>query len=83
MSSVLSGVVSADLASLHFMTGRVMSVCGLSDCRVTRCGYTGEDGVEVCVCVCVCVCMGICVCVCNCRSVCELHAHVCAFVFGM
>ena len=48
MSSVLGGVMSVDLTSLPFMTGCVTSVCGLPECRVTRCGYTGEDGVEVC-----------------------------------
>ena len=65
MSTVLGGVVSEDLSKLTFMTGCVTSVCGLSDCRVTRCGYTGEDGVEVClwrrvhggVSVCMCICL--------------------------
>lgn len=29
------------------MHGGVMDVFGIKDVRVTRCGYTGEDGFEV------------------------------------
>ena len=49
MSQVLQPVVSGDLSTLFFMTSEVMEVFGVPDCRVSRCGYTGEDGVEVCV----------------------------------
>ena len=51
MAAILSKGVSEDLSTLPFMTGRDMSVFGVPDCRVTRCGYTGEDGVEVHSCV--------------------------------
>ena len=39
--------VSIDLSSLKFMNGRTADVFGVKGCRVTRCGYTGEDGFEV------------------------------------
>ncbi|XP_012556089.1 aminomethyltransferase, mitochondrial isoform X1 [Hydra vulgaris] len=39
--------VSKDLSRLKFMHGQTMNVFGVEGCRVTRCGYTGEDGFEV------------------------------------
>lgn len=47
MVNVLSQGISHDLRELPFMTSGVMEVFGIGQCRVSRCGYTGEDGVEV------------------------------------
>ena len=48
MVKVLQPGLEFDLGELPFMMTRSASVYGIDDCRVTRCGYTGEDGVEVC-----------------------------------
>ncbi|KAH0629964.1 hypothetical protein JD844_012468 [Phrynosoma platyrhinos] len=47
MSQVLQAGVSDSLAKLPFMSSAMMVVFGVQGCRVTRCGYTGEDGVEI------------------------------------
>lgn len=47
MSSLLQPHVDINLSQLYFMTTSVATVCGVPNCRITRCGYTGEDGVEV------------------------------------
>lgn len=47
MASLLQPHVDIDLSQLRFMMTSVATVCGVADCRITRCGYTGEDGVEV------------------------------------
>ena len=47
MAAVLQSGVDFDLKTLPFMTNRMATVFDIPECRVTRCGYTGEDGVEV------------------------------------
>ena len=46
-AKILQPGVNDSLDMLKFMTTVVTNVFGIPDCRVTRCGYTGEDGVEV------------------------------------
>ena len=36
-----------DVLKIPFMTGFDTTVGGIEGCRITRCGYTGEDGYEV------------------------------------
>lgn len=38
---------SLDFSKMGFMTGIQTTVAGIPNCRVTRCGYTGEDGFEI------------------------------------
>ena len=47
MAEALQPGVNVDLSKLTFMTSTLATVFGVPDCRITRCGYTGEDGVEV------------------------------------
>ncbi|XP_077575399.1 aminomethyltransferase, mitochondrial [Stigmatopora nigra] len=47
MSQVLQQGIKEDLSKLTFMTSALATVFGIPDCRITRCGYTGEDGVEI------------------------------------
>ena len=47
MVNILSQGVNQDLKGLPFMTSGTMEVFEIPQCRVNRCGYTGEDGVEV------------------------------------
>lgn len=36
-----------DLKNMAFMTGTQTTLDGVDGCRITRCGYTGEDGFEI------------------------------------
>ncbi|XP_073675454.1 aminomethyltransferase, mitochondrial [Garra rufa] len=47
MAQVLQKGVGDDLRKLTFMTSVLTPVFDIQGCRVTRCGYTGEDGVEI------------------------------------
>ena len=47
MHSVLESNIDGNLSSLYFMRSERMNVFNIPDCQVSRCGYTGEDGVEV------------------------------------
>ncbi|XP_055839503.1 aminomethyltransferase, mitochondrial [Episyrphus balteatus] len=46
-ASALKTITNVDLEKLYFMETIVAEVAGVSDCRITRCGYTGEDGYEI------------------------------------
>ncbi|CAH3046955.1 unnamed protein product [Porites lobata] len=45
--AILQSGVTGDLSKMFFMHTGVMDVFGIKDVRVTRCGYTGEDGFEL------------------------------------
>ncbi|GAB6021462.1 hypothetical protein CHUAL_004066 [Chamberlinius hualienensis] len=47
MHTVVAPLVNTDLTTLGFMNTVECNFAGVSKCRVTRCGYTGEDGVEI------------------------------------
>ncbi|KAF2900624.1 hypothetical protein ILUMI_05563 [Ignelater luminosus] len=46
-AEVLQKLTDVDLSKLYFMTSVPCSVAGVTACRITRCGYTGEDGFEI------------------------------------
>uniref|UniRef100_A0A182IUQ9 Aminomethyltransferase n=1 Tax=Anopheles atroparvus TaxID=41427 RepID=A0A182IUQ9_ANOAO len=45
--ATLQKLCTKDLSRLFFMNSTTDSIAGVDDCRITRCGYTGEDGVEI------------------------------------
>lgn len=47
MIKVLQPGLPFDLNTLPFMRSTMTTVFGIPECRITRCGYTGEDGVEI------------------------------------
>ena len=46
-AAILESVSKLKMSSLTFMTSSMTRIAGIDNCRVTRCGYTGEDGVEL------------------------------------
>ncbi|XP_065172876.1 aminomethyltransferase, mitochondrial-like [Atheta coriaria] len=46
-AAALQKLTDVNLKSLYFMESVVGPVAGIKGCRISRCGYTGEDGFEI------------------------------------
>lgn len=46
-AQVLQGITNANLSELYFMHSTLANIGDVDGCRITRCGYTGEDGFEI------------------------------------
>ncbi|XP_018915932.2 LOW QUALITY PROTEIN: aminomethyltransferase, mitochondrial [Bemisia tabaci] len=46
-AQILQPLVDMDLSSFYFMSSAAVALKDAPDSRITRCGYTGEDGFEV------------------------------------
>lgn len=46
-ATALQKLTQVDLTTLYFMNTAVGNVGNVEGCRITRCGYTGEDGFEI------------------------------------
>lgn len=46
-ATALQELVNLPLNDFYFMQTTTTEIVGVSGCRVTRCGYTGEDGFEI------------------------------------
>lgn len=46
-AKILQNFVDFDLNKMYFMKGIYGKLFGVDNCRITRCGYTGEDGFEI------------------------------------
>ena len=47
LALIMKEATKGNMNQLYFMNSAEMSIFGIKGCRVTRCGYTGEDGIEV------------------------------------
>jgi aminomethyltransferase len=47
ISKLLPPSSSSNLVRMPFMSGMATTLDGIDGCRITRCGYTGEDGFEI------------------------------------
>ncbi|KAL3271010.1 hypothetical protein HHI36_021511 [Cryptolaemus montrouzieri] len=45
--TALQRLTDANLSELYFMTSTIGKIGNVERCRITRCGYTGEDGFEI------------------------------------